>query len=271
MMKQILLILLFSFVLLGCASEINDAPAELSVSAALPVEDTVMQEPTATPMPEVEPTEIAPPEPTALPPESPVVEEKPTAEEKPVVEETAVSLPGVEVFTFAVGEPEWYTVDDDVMGGVSSSTVAVTEDSTLFFSGTMSLDNNGGFSSVRSNYELMDLSGADGILMRVLGDGKTYRLRIRSVEVGPEISYNGLFGTRADDWTVVYVPFADMVPTYRGFVMDVGPLDAATIGSFGIMLSDKQPGEFGLVVDWMRAVSEDDLRSFVGEGVWVTF
>ena len=263
-MKQILLIMLFTFVLLGCASEIGNSTTELSLAEALPVEDNVMIEPTVTPPPEIVPTETTQPAPTAVPTETPVVEEEtPVVEEKSTVEETAVSLPGVELFTFAAGEPEWYTVDDNVMGGVSSSTVSVTEDSVLQFSGTMSLDNNGGFSSVRSSWEPMDLSGTDGILLRVLGDGKTYRLRIRSVEVGPEISYNALFGTTPDSWTIVYVPFADMVPTYRGFVMDVDQLNPATIGSFGLMLSDKQPGEFGLLVDWMRAVSEDDLRRFV--------
>ena len=263
MMKRFLIILLFSLGLLGCADVRSNSDVELSVSEALPVENEMMTEPTATPSPEAVPTETAQPEPTVAPTEPPVVEETPEVEKIPVVVETAVSLPGIELFTFAAGEPEWYTVDDNVMGGVSSSTVFVTDENALAFSGTMSLDNNGGFSSVRSSWEPMDLSGTDGILLRVLGDGKTYRLRIRSVEVGSEISYNALFATEAGSWTIVFVPYADMVPTYRGFVMDVDPLNPATIGSFGLMLSDKQPGEFGLLVDWMRAVSEDDLRRFV--------
>jgi hypothetical protein len=50
-----------------------------------------------------------------------------------------------------------------------------------------------------------------------------------------------------------------MVPTYRGFVMNVDQLDNANISSFGFMLSDKQPGEFGLQVDWIRAVSQEEL------------
>jgi hypothetical protein len=55
-----------------------------------------------------------------------------------------------------------------------------------------------------------------------------------------------------------------MVPTYFGNRANVGPLDPATIGAFGFMLSDKQIGEFGLAVDWMRAVTEDELRAFTG-------
>jgi hypothetical protein len=50
-----------------------------------------------------------------------------------------------------------------------------------------------------------------------------------------------------------------MVPTYFGYIVDVGRLDTRNIGSFGFMLSDKQPGEFDLQVDWIRAISEEDL------------
>jgi hypothetical protein len=148
------------------------------------------------------------------------------------------------------------------MGGVSSSTVDILEPNILSFSGTMSLANNGGFSSVRSEWQPIDLRGYDGILLSVLGDGKYYRLRIRSATTGSEISYNAIFETSADSWELIYIPFAEMVPTYRGFTMSVAELDTANIGSFGFMLSDKQPGEFGLQVDWMRAVSLEDLPIF---------
>jgi monofunctional biosynthetic peptidoglycan transglycosylase len=171
-------------------------------------------------------------------------------------------LPGREIFAFGDNEPLWYTVDDNVMGGVSSSTVNIIEKGILSFSGTMSLDNNGGFSSVRSDWTPTDLSDADGVLLRVLGDGKVYRLRIRSAVTGPEISFNAVFETAPETWKVVYVPFSIMVPTYRGFIMDVEALDPSSIGSFGFMLSDKQPGEFRLLVDWIRAVSEEELETY---------
>jgi monofunctional biosynthetic peptidoglycan transglycosylase len=172
------------------------------------------------------------------------------------------ALPGRELFSFAAGEPAWYTVDDIVMGGVSSSSVEIVEPNILFFSGNMSLENNGGFSSARSDWNMIDLSGFDGVLLRVLGDGKAYRLRIRTEGAGGDIAYNGAFETTPDQWIHVYVPFANMIPTYRGIVMDVGQLDTTSIGSFGFMLSDKQSGDFGLQVDWIRAVSENELQAF---------
>ena len=168
-------------------------------------------------------------------------------------------LPGIQLFDFVDGEPRWYTVDDNVMGGISSSTVATLKPDYLYFSGTMSLENNGGFASARSEWQPMDLSESDGILMSVLGDGNSYRLRIRSTTTERNVSYNALFDTAPNKPQLVYIPFDEMVPTYFGYVMDVGPLDRANIGSFGFMLSDNQPGEFELAIDWVRAVSEAEL------------
>lgn len=68
-------------------------------------------------------------------------------------------LPGFELFQFNEGETSWYTVDDRIMGGISRSDVAIVADNAvgndpnyLLFYGTMSLENNDGFSSVRSNW-----------------------------------------------------------------------------------------------------------------------
>ena len=166
------------------------------------------------------------------------------------------SLPGLEIFTFSEGEPGWYIVNDTVMGGVSQSQAEILPGEILNFTGTMSLDNNGGFASVRSDWLPMNLAGNDGVLIRVQGDGNFYRLRIRTTETGGEVSYNALFPTEKGEWRLIYVPFSIMVPTYRGFVMDVGALDPTAIASFGFMLSDKQEGEFEFRVDWIRAVSE---------------
>ncbi len=169
------------------------------------------------------------------------------------------TLPGIQLFTFSTGEPRWFPLDDNVMGGISNSTAAIAEGGYLSFSGTMSLENNGGFASVRSEWQPTNLSETDGILLRVLGDGNSYRLRIQAAATGRDISYNALFDTTPNEWQQVYIPFADMIPTYFGYVMDVGPIDKTSIGSFGFMLSDNQPGEFELFVDWVRAISTEEL------------
>jgi monofunctional biosynthetic peptidoglycan transglycosylase len=164
---------------------------------------------------------------------------------------------GRSLFTFSGSEPAWYTVNDTVMGGISRSSVHIDPDSQkMTFSGNVSLENNGGFASTRSDWVDYDLRGYDGILMRVLGDGNTYRFRIRTARTGPEIAFTALFDTKAGTWHDVYIPFADVVPTYRGFVVDAAEeIDPSAIRSFGLMVADKQQGEFSLAVDWINAVA----------------
>ncbi len=187
--------------------------------------------------------------------------------------------PGLPLFTFRGMEPSWYTVNDNVMGGISSSTVVVdTNQQNLSFSGEVSLDNNGGFASTRSEWTSYDLSAFDGIALRVRGDGNAYRFRIRTEATGFGIAYTGLFQTKAGTWQDIYLPFSEMVPLYRGFVVNAaGPLDPESIRSFGLMVSDKQQGEFSLEVDWINAVAEQkneiryassdaDNKQFAGNG-----
>ncbi len=166
--------------------------------------------------------------------------------------------PGIPLFDFEGPEPAWYTVNDDVMGGVSESLVTVdTNMRRLSFSGDLSLDNNGGFASTRSQWTTYDLSGFDGIALRVRGDGNTYRFRVRTEDTGPGIAYTSLFKTQPGTWQEVYIPFSEMVPLYRGFVVNAaGKLNPQSIRSFGLMLSDKQEGAFSLEVDWINAVAE---------------
>ena len=44
------------------------------------------------------------------------------------------TLPGIEIFTFSSDEPNWYIVDDDVMGGVSSSKIDFSDKGIMSFS-----------------------------------------------------------------------------------------------------------------------------------------
>jgi monofunctional biosynthetic peptidoglycan transglycosylase len=241
---RILITLFFSLLLIGCASTVLEIPAMIAVNSELEV------------------TQVSTMDATPRLFETQSIVENQGDEMETTVREIKTSLPGVEIFNFSNDEPSWYTVDDRVMGGVSRSTVEILDSDILRFSGTMSLDSNGGFSSARSDWKPINLDGFDGVLLRVLGDGNMYRFRIRTTETGSEISYNAIFETSFEEWQFVYIPLKDMVPTYRGVVMNADPLNPASIGSFGFMLSDKQPGEFDLQVDWIRAVTEDELRDY---------
>ena len=69
-------------------------------------------------------------------------------------------------FTLPVDAQNWFPVDDGVMGGVSASQIAIRpleSSGMLSFSGVVSLENYGGFASIRTRPERVDLSAYTGL------------------------------------------------------------------------------------------------------------
>lgn len=147
----------------------------------------------------------------------------------------------------------WDAVNDGVMGGRSRGGPA-PDQRALHFSGNLSLENNGGFSSIRHDLDL-DLSGFAGLRLRVRGDGRTYQVRLQtgSRYVGRPVSYIGLVETRAGEWIDVDVPFDSLRAGFRGRRLDGYTFDPAAIERIGLLLADKQPGSFSLHVKWIEA------------------
>lgn len=165
------------------------------------------------------------------------------------------------VFTFdkESGSSAWPATNDGVMGGLSEGRSTITRDGLLRFSGKVSLENNGGFASIRSAPAEKDLSAYDGILLRVRGDGKRYAFTIRTDLRIPAGSYRVKFDTQAGEWVEVFMPFADLRATSFGVELsDAPPLDPRKIRSFGFLISDKQAGPFTLDVDWIKAASRPE-------------
>ena len=103
---------------------------------------------------------------------------------------------------------DWFNQNDTVMGGVSDSATTWV-DGQLVFSGNLSLDNNGGFTSTFGpiNDQLPTLmSGAKAIVVTARGDGKTYLMQIRNYD---NTRYIQRFTTVADVEQDYVLPLAD--------------------------------------------------------------
>ncbi|MEM7147270.1 MAG: CIA30 family protein [Verrucomicrobiota bacterium] len=175
-----------------------------------------------------------------------LVSSKPALAEKP---------DGKPLFDFRKAAPSgaWPEVNDGVMGGVSRGNSKI-RNNTLFFSGTLSLENNGGFSSVRQPTDL-DLEGFKGIRLRVKGDGRTYQLRLQTDSRYRDwpVSYSGDFKTKKGKWIEVGVPFSSLRQSFRGRNLSDYPFDPANIELIGLIIADKKPGPFALEVEWIKA------------------
>jgi len=151
----------------------------------------------------------------------------------------------------------WRIVNDGVMGGLSQSQMVMSEQNSAIFKGRVSLDNNGGFASVRTLSATFKTAGHTGIRLRIRGDGRDYQLRLRTNDRFDGASYSREFPTQQGEWTVVDVPFSDMPPTFRGRVLEDYPaVDPSQIRQLGFLISNKVAEPFRLEIDWIKAYSK---------------
>ncbi len=151
-------------------------------------------------------------------------------------------------FEGAKGEAAWDAIDDAVMGGRSRSALVVAPGRAAVFTGVVSMENGGGFASVRSADQPLDLSGFSGFRLRVRGDGKRYKLNVRTDARFDGVVYQGGFAT-SGEWELVAVSFDRLRPTRRGRpAADAGPLDAARVRTLGLAIAEGQAGPFRLEI-----------------------
>jgi len=156
---------------------------------------------------------------------------------------------------FQDGVGAWSTVLDGVMGGRSTGRVSQPEPGMLRFSGELSLENNGGFSQMRTAVREGAMDGAEGLALEVRGDGRTYNFDVRQSTVRTMAgSYQQSFATRDGEWTTVRLPLSEFtLYSFGRKVRRARSLDAANIESIGVTLSDKKAGPFALELRSIRA------------------
>ena len=156
-------------------------------------------------------------------------------------------------FTGADAVKEWQTVNDGVMGGVSEGKFKITDKKTLEFFGTLSLENNGGFASVRTKAKKFGFEKGDTVVAKVRGDGREYMLNLYLNKPLIAFSYRATVQTKAAEWIEVKVPLDKFEATSFGRpVKDAGVVDPREINALGFMLSDKKAGPFKLEVESIK-------------------
>ncbi len=148
----------------------------------------------------------------------------------------------------------WRSTDDVVMGGQSSSAM-LAGDGVGLFTGELSLESGGGFASVRRREQVVDLSACDAIELHVRGDGKRYKLNLRTSDGFDGVVYQAAFETQPGTWLTAELPLADFAPRFRGRPAS-GMLDRAHVSSLGLLISDRQAGPFLLEVETIAATSK---------------
>jgi len=162
-------------------------------------------------------------------------------------------------FQAPTNSPAWQIANDDVMGGVSTSRFQILTNGGAVFSGVVSLENNGGFASVRSSPVRHDLTGCGCFVIRLRGDGRRYKFTARTETGFDAPLYQCAFETKRGEWEEHRLAFKDFVPTFRGRTLTgVPPLNPANVTSVGFLISDQQAGPFRLEIVSIRAARQPE-------------
>ena len=141
-----------------------------------------------------------------------------------------------------------WIVNDGVMGGVSQSSLRQDEDG-MFFEGMVSLENNGGFASMRSSVRFPQ--GTQLIELIAKGDGKRYKLVLRT-ELAPRVTYVADF-IALPTWQTYRFNLSQFKSTFRGRDVNAPTLSFSDVIDFGILISNNQAGSFAIQLKTLKS------------------
>ena len=141
-----------------------------------------------------------------------------------------------------------WIVNDGVMGGVSQSSLRQDVDG-MVFEGLVSLENNGGFASMRSSVRFPQ--GIQLIELLAKGDGKRYKLVLRT-ELAPRVTYVADF-IALPTWQTYRFNLSQFKSTFRGRDVNAPTLSFSDVIDFGILISNNQVGSFAIQLKTLKS------------------
>ena len=144
----------------------------------------------------------------------------------------------------------WQVVDDRVMGGLSQGKLTVNQDGHGLYEGSISTDNNGGFSSLRYQFLSMTVTETSKITFRIKGDGKKYQFRVKDKQ-GQYHSYITYFETTGD-WQEIAIELKDLYPSFRGRKLNIPNFNHTQIEEIAFLVGNKKAEDFELLIDEIR-------------------
>lgn len=142
---------------------------------------------------------------------------------------------------------DWRIIDDGVMGGESQGKFYIDTDGNGVFEGTISLENNGGFSSLRYQFDKINTKKDSKIKIRLKGDGKEYQFRIKD-KYNSYYSYITTFKT-SGEWQTVEIKLSDLYPSFRGRKLDLPNFESDSFEEVVFLIGNKKNESFQLLLD----------------------
>lgn len=140
----------------------------------------------------------------------------------------------------------WQVEDDVVMGGRSRGKLSRDPAGHLVFRGEVSLENDGGFSSIQNNFDPIEVSKYQHAIIRLKGDGKDYRFIVEARKDARHY-YVAEFAT-GGDWQEIKIPLRQMYPVRRGDRLDLPDYPADTMAQVRFMIANGRAESFRLEI-----------------------
>ena len=140
-------------------------------------------------------------------------------------------------------------VNDGVMGGLSQSSLRPDPEG-MFFEGVVSLANNGGFASMRfpASFPLQTHS----LELVARGEIRRYKFILRT-EMAAQVVYESEF-LAATTWQRHRFKAEEFKSSFRGRLVQAPPLSFSDVSEVGILIADKQEGDFRLQIRTLTAL-----------------
>lgn len=157
----------------------------------------------------------------------------------------------IEIYTFSPqsNTREWQIVNDGVMGGISKSSLIITDAGHGKFSGHVSLAYNGGFASIQLQKSIKLSEDKKYLHLRIKGDGKDYEFRLKGKSSQYE-SYVHPFSTTGE-WETIKLAISDFYPQFRGRKLNMPNFNFDTISQMSFLIANKKEEDFEILIDWI--------------------
>jgi hypothetical protein len=152
-------------------------------------------------------------------------------------------------------ESTWSALNDGVMGGRSSGKVTYSTDA-LQFSGNVSLENNGGFASVRSTYGRYDLSSYQLIKVTYRSAGQSLGMVMENDPRWFLPNYKAILPETNGEWQSITIEIGSFKEFRIGRPTGNSLPDAqrAKIIRIGFITNDKKEGPFSAEIDQIEFI-----------------
>ena len=141
----------------------------------------------------------------------------------------------------------WKIVNDGVMGGSSNSTFSQNKEGHGVFKGNVSIENNGGFASVRLQLSSFIVNDSKQLKIKLKGDGKNYQLRVKA-NASDYYSYITEFST-SGSWETIVINLNNLYPSFRGRKMDQENFNAPSFEEISFLIANKKSEPFILELE----------------------